>query len=444
METWWTWVEATFNNREIATGLWVLVALAFCLLHAKIRSSLGGVVQALLNWRLLLLFGSFAINIAILTWVLEHIELWKPDQAPATVLWYFLSGLSLLGRSLQAQEDRGHFRNLFYDSLKITVVFEFVVVAYTFSLPAELVFVPGIVFLGVLHAVASFKVEYRQGKTLLEGLLAIIVAFILWRSLSAIWQQPATFLTFANGRNFLLPLLLTVLSIPMFYLWYCYSHVEGVRRLIDFKTFQSDDLKRYARKRFFLIFLLRPRLLRRAARQFHSMPARAKEDVDKIVEEILTHERYSEYPPKVDNTRGWSPFLARDYLRADGMRTDDYHRGHDDGEWWASSPIIDLDQEILPNTVAFYLEGEEGLVRILKLKGHFMDEFNPERATERFAEIARRLVPQAMSNNATEVTVVIKAGNEFDITAGHTRASWKLERFPNKKGFNLLFTLERS
>lgn len=217
-----------------------------------------------------------------------------------------------------------------------------------------------------------------------------------------------------------------------------------MKQQINFKTFQSDDLKRYARKRFFLIFPLRPWLLRRAARQFHSLPARTKEDVDKIIEEILTHERHSENPPEVDIGRGWSPFLARDFLRAEGLRTGDYHRGYNDGEWWASSPVIDLDQEVLPNTVAFDLEGEEGLIRTLKLKGHFTDEFNPERATERFAEIALRLVPQAMSNNATEVTDAIMAGNEFELTADHTRASWKLERFPSKKGSNLLFTLERS
>ena len=142
--------------------------------------------------------------------------------------------------------------------------------------------------------------------------------------------------------------------------------------------------------------------------------------------------------------RGWSPFLARDFLRADGMRTDDYHRGHNDGERWASSPFVELDQEVLPSTVAFYLEGVEGLVCTLKLEGRFMDEFNPERATERFVEIARRLVLQAISNNATEVTDAIMTGNEFDLTAGHTRASWNLERFPNNKGFSLLFTLERS
>lgn len=142
--------------------------------------------------------------------------------------------------------------------------------------------------------------------------------------------------------------------------------------------------------------------------------------------------------------RGWSPFIAKDFLRADGMGTGIYHRGCDGGEWWAISPTIDLDQEILPNTVTFYLEGEEGLVQTLKLKGHIMDEFNPERATERFAEIARRLVLQAMSNNATQVTDAIRKGKEFNLTAGHTRASWKLERFPNEKGFNLLFTLERT
>lgn len=254
MEELWAWITTTFNNREIATGFWAVVALTFCLLHREIRPSLGGILKALLHWNLIILFGSFAINVGIIASALENIGLWKPDQITATVLWYILSGLSLVARSLQAQEDQGHFGKLFYDSFKIAVIFEFIVVAYTFNLLAELAFVPLMAFLGALLAVASFKEEYRQVRILLEGLLAIIVVFILWKSISVIWQQPAAFLTIANGRNFLLPLLLTILSIPFFYLSYCYSHIEGVRHLIDRKTFQSEDLKRYARRRFFLIF----------------------------------------------------------------------------------------------------------------------------------------------------------------------------------------------
>ncbi|MEQ8399693.1 MAG: hypothetical protein RIE24_00505 [Silicimonas sp.] len=443
MAGWWTWITTTFDNREIATGFWLSAAFLLSLFHSKIRSGLVDVIKALVNWKLLLLFGSYAVYVAILAWLLGQIGLWKSDQTAATVIWYLLSGAVMLGRSLQSGEDQNFFRNTFLDSFRLTVVFEFVVVAYAFSLPVELVFVPFVTVLGALLAVAGTQDDYRPVKRLLEGLLALIVLVLVWHSVSAIWAQPEGFFTFATGRNFLLPLLLTTLSIPAFYLWHCFSEIEHANIRIDQKNFQSDELKRYARKRFLLRFALRPELLRRAVRQFQTMPATTESDVDAIITEIMRHERQSKNPGTVDEADGWSPYLARDFMSAEGLRTGDYHRGYEGGEWWASSSIVELDTQLLPNTVTFFIEGDEGVVRVLKLKGHFMDEFDPKDAVERFKELAEKLAATAVPKEASEIADAIQSGDAFDMNASVTKASWMREQFPNDKGFNLYFILRR-
>ena len=150
-----------------------------------------------------------------------------------------------------------------------------------------------------MHAFAGFSDRDRRVKVLLDWLLAIIVAYLLWQSVSAIWDQPESFLTFTNGRNFMLPVILTVLSIPFFYLCYCASCIEQAGLRINFKTYQSDDLKRYARRRFFLRFGYRPRLLSRAVKQFHHLSRdRGRNGVDEIVNEILANERQANTPER--------------------------------------------------------------------------------------------------------------------------------------------------
>ena len=444
MNDWWLWVQATFNNREIATGVWLLIAITLCLLCKGGRNGIWGILKACLQSKLLILFGSLSVNITVLCWVFLWLGLWIPDQQVSTFLWFVLSGTALTGRAVSVKEGDGYFRTLFLDSFKIAGIFEFLVVAYSFSLPFELVLVPFMAFAGLLIGFAGIEKAGASVKTLFEWIAFAVVAVIIWKSVGSIWEHPDAFFTTQTGRNFLLPILLTVGSIPFFYILYCYSHIEVARIQIDFKTFQSEELKRYARKRFFRTFMFCPWLLRRATRQFHLLPANANIDVDLIISEILTHEWYSENPPEVDENSGWSPYLARDFLEAEGLRTGDYHSGHGGAEWGANSRPIDLDDQVFPNSVAFYVEGHRGLASTLKLKGHFRDDFDPTLAKERFNEIAQTLLERSISGDLHDVQDVIKSDKDFALVIDGTRVARKIQRYPNEKGFELYFTIVRS
>ena len=443
MNDWWPWVDATFPDRQIATGIWLLFGLLLCFLSKNIRSTIGGVLKALLHRKLVLLFGSSILNVSALCWLFSQFVLWRPDQLPATVLWTVMSGFSLLGRTLSAKEDQVYFKTLFMDCFKITVVFEFLVVGYSFSLPIELVLVLFMTFVGILIEVSRTKAEYASAKKFFEWIAIAVTAIVLWKSVGSIWDQPSAFFTTQNGRNFLLPGLLTVASIPFLYILYCYSRIENARIRINFKTFQSDALKRYARRRFFLTFMTRPELLRRATRQFHSMPARTDSDVDQIVSEVLVHERRRKSPPDVDENLGWSPYLARDFLNLEGFETSDYHRAYGGDEWWADSNHVDLDSQALPNTASFYVEGLEDLATTLRLKGHFNGDFGPTIAKERFNEIAQVLLERSVAGNLRPAQVATQSNKDFVLTIEKTRVVRKTECYPNKTGFELNFVLVR-
>lgn len=443
MSGWLAFITTMFDNRQIATGLWLFSAFLFCLFHSELRSSIHGLFKAILDKKLLFLFSSHAVYVVVLAWVLGQFGIWKVDQVSATILWYLCSGAVSLGRSIQADEEQNFFRNLLFDNFRLLVVFEFVVVGYTFSLLTELLFVPLMVFLGLLIAFSDTKKEYYQVHALIQVLLVGIVLVLVWQSISSILAQPAGFFTYKNGRNFLLPMLLTTLSIPFFYLWYCISQVERAQIRMDLKNFPPDELKRYARKKFFLRFALRPVLLHRAVRQFQSMQVEKKVHVDTIVRDIRIYERQSKNPPVVDEIHGWSPYLARDFLKSEGLQTSDYHRGPKVDEWWADSTSIDLDRQNLLNTANYFLEGEDGIVHVLKLMAHFMDEPDPSEAIEKYTKIAGILVLKATNKQANEINTALDAGGEFNIIAGHTKATWELERFSNGRGFNLCFTLQR-
>ena len=105
--------------------------------------------------------------------------------------------------------------------------------------------------------------------------------------------------------------------------------------------------------------MIRPWLLQRATRQFQVMPAVTTNDVDQIVSEISAYERERENPPGVDENLGWGPYLACNFLKEEGLQTEDYHSGHEGREWWAASKHVELDTQVLPNQAVFNIEEPE-------------------------------------------------------------------------------------
>ena len=168
MNDWWIWVQATFNNREIVTGIWFQFAFILCLLHKDIRSGMWGVLKASMQIKLLILFGSLPVNVTGLCWLSSRFGLWSPGQLFPTILWIFLSGIALTGRALSAKEDEGYFKALFLDSFKIAGILEFLVVAYSFSLPVEFVLVPCMAFVGLMSDFAGIKKKHASVRTLFE------------------------------------------------------------------------------------------------------------------------------------------------------------------------------------------------------------------------------------------------------------------------------------
>ena len=335
-------IQPNFSNRALATGLWLLIAFILGLFVKTIRSGFWSIVKATLQTKLLILFGTLGAYVTGLCWLLFYVDLWTTNQLLPTFMWVILSGIALTGRAISAQEDYKFIKTTILDSFKIVVVIEFLVAAYSFDLLTELIIVPFTIFVGLMIGFSAIKKEYEFIKTLFEWVAFGVVVLLLWKSVGSIWSQPEAFFTTRTGRNFILPPLLTIGLIPFAYFWYCYSNIETARIRINLKTFQSDKLKRYARRHFFTTFMAKPWLLRRATRQFHDdMPASTYKDVDQIISDILIFEKHSRNPPTVDENLGWSPHLARKFLEAEGLRTGDYYMRHGPSEWWARSDCVD-------------------------------------------------------------------------------------------------------
>lgn len=440
----WTWITENFNNRELAVAIWLSVLFLIISFKTDIRHSIFNVVKALLNYNLLILVSAFAVNVAILSWLGTYLKIWEIILITPTVVWYFIGGLPLLGRSFDAKEGSRHFVGYAKDALSGMVFLEFIFVANTFSLLIEFILTPIIGLIAMLMAISERKHEHARLNTFLTFAMAGIAIVVFWNSINGIMVHSGIFFTTSTFKSFILPIYFTIASIPFFYLTHCYSEFEGAQIQINLKTFQTDELKSYAKKRFFLSFFLHPWLLRRATRQFHILPAKTQNDIDQIIWDIRKHERQAKNPPEIDGNKGWSPYKACEFLADSGLHTGDYHYGYGGEEWWANSAPLDLDQELLANTISYYAEGVEGLVTVLKLKGHFLDEFNPSDAISKFLVISLTLLEKAAPRQATALAAKLTQGEDFSHVDGTILISLRRERFPSEKGFNLTFYISKN
>jgi hypothetical protein len=68
----------------------------------------------------------------------------------------------------------------------------------------------------------------------------------------------------------------------------------------------------------------------------------------------------------------------------------------DADEWWASSPYLEIGDAIMPNNLAYYVDGHEAVATTLKLVLNVNAPETAQKARCSFLEIARILYEKAL------------------------------------------------
>src|SRR5690606_10380688 len=100
---------------------------------------------------------------------------------------------------------------------------------------------------------------------------------------------------------------------------------------------------------------------------------------------------------------GWSPYIAKDFLSNEGLATGHYNKLLDN-EWHASSPMVELGSEIIPDNIAYYVEGVEGIAKILKIKLSMIDSSRAHSSRETLLALAGTLIQKSLNMNIPEST----------------------------------------
>lgn len=144
------------NSRELAVGLWLLVLTIALVLYKPTRKSLQGIPKILLQKKILFVFLILAVYITLMLMGLEEVGIWDPSIHLAdTIIWTATVALVMVMSIGDVSKEEKFFQKVVFDALKLTIVLEFIIGLYPFSLPVELLLVPVFFFLGAMLGLAG-------------------------------------------------------------------------------------------------------------------------------------------------------------------------------------------------------------------------------------------------------------------------------------------------
>ncbi len=214
-----------FNNREFAVAIWVIIAMAGCVLNSKIRKPLFQLIKAFFKWKLTASYLIMFAYIAVIVSLLSLTGMWKLSHLPITFLWVLCVAFFMLFRYSGANDPHFFIKGI-KDNIKGLVFLEFIVNLYVFSIWVELILVPVFAVLGCMLAIADTNKDYQAIKNLLNF---IIGCFCLYFVGHAIYMAIIDFRHFAsveNLENFYLPIILSVTFLPFVYFAALFSGYE--------------------------------------------------------------------------------------------------------------------------------------------------------------------------------------------------------------------------
>jgi len=235
------------SSREIASAIWFIVILIFTFLNPTIRASVFKVIQAATAKQIVIPFIIILLYSMILVILAAKFPFWEWRYLKDIVFWVTLTGVPVCFGAITKNNNDDFFISILKNNLKFIVIVEFLLSSFTFNIFVELLLLPFLTLLILLHAVADTKEEYYKVKKLLSFILSFVGFAILGLTIKI---AIATYVTL-NSVNllitFLIPIVLSTLFIPISYIYAVLAKYQELFIMMSFKEPKDKRIRRIHR-----------------------------------------------------------------------------------------------------------------------------------------------------------------------------------------------------
>lgn len=432
------------NNREISTGIWFIIIFCYVIYKSDVRDSIKDLFHAFFNKKIFIPFLLMFIYSLFLVFLLDQISLWKTHQIKNYVLWFFSVAAVTFFRINKIADDPSYFSKTIKDSFKIIILFQFILSVYTFNIWVELFLVPLVGLIAILLAFAELNEEHQN---IIKPLTFIIELFGLIIIGFTIYKIITDFGEIAKEQTFydlVVPTLLSLMILPYFYLLAIFINYENVFLRIQY-FIHDKELLIYAKLKAIIRFNVNTLVLKRWTDSLVNNNIKSKADVNKSIDEVYRLISIEKNPPIVSKEDGWSPYIAKDFLKEAKLNTGYYKKSYDD-EWFASSTLVSIGKGVLSNNLAYYIEGNSHAAKILKIKLNMNDLNDAKELHHKLLETAQLLCMNAIGKKIPSKikSAILNAKNKSLIFESRKLTVTKNEWHINEPyyGYSIEFMIE--
>ncbi len=242
------------NTRETAIAIWLGAILVWALSRAETRSALIHVLRALAHIKILVPIAIAAGIAAGVVYGLHQLDFWETSELKDTIVWFFLTGVSMLYRGVSSSDPDLAIRKMARDSFAIILIAEFILNAYTFPLWAEILLFPLLVLLGLCQAIAQADPALSPVRKFLKIIQSLFGFMIIGLTLWGLYTNYGQVFSYTSLEASLLPIILSAAFIPLAYAMGLIAAYENLFLPLKIGIRKPPMLRAAARAR--LIFLL--------------------------------------------------------------------------------------------------------------------------------------------------------------------------------------------
>lgn len=234
-----------FSTRELATAFWVgaiLIAVGMAIVtNKKIRQGFIGVLKCFFNRKLRKLWEIYFLYIGIITLMFSRFPIWKNIYLKDIILWTLFSGLTICMNAVASEADEKYISKVLKDNIRFTVVTEFLLSTFTFSLWVELIIIPITTVIVLFDTVAEHKSDAIAVHKLLQDVMVFAGLCVILQTVRVGILEYRELNVINTLVSFFIPIVYLLLVTPLEYAFELYSKYEMLFIQMHFKE-PSDKM----------------------------------------------------------------------------------------------------------------------------------------------------------------------------------------------------------
>jgi hypothetical protein len=252
------------TNRDLAFLVWLTVVAVLVLVRPGGRRGVMDLVR-LVRGKIAVLLLAYASWTAGAVAVASRFGFWDAGFLKDTLVWFAVPGMALLFGFQKAYQGQGFYGRTLVRVIGLTALVEFYVTLGAFDLWVELLLLPALVLLSGMSAVAGMKPETRAVKQFVDRLTALVGVLLLIATAAYLVRNWEQLDKSALALTFVLPIWLTVATLPFVFLFSLLANYETTFVRIDFFAHDNPKGRRRAKLALLTTYGLRNRELHRFA-----------------------------------------------------------------------------------------------------------------------------------------------------------------------------------